>query len=150
MPGVVGLDASFVVGLLDDRDLWHAPAMQLYAHLQARSLETAIFDCVLAEAISALSRRIHEKRRTSDLKALLERARVKFPTKEITWLYPELPALYEDVVALVEESNGELNFSDALIALSCQKRHIELLASFDPDFDRVAWLQRIARPDQVP
>ncbi len=61
-------------------------------------------------------------------------------------LYPDLPNLYDEVVALVEQTDGELNFNDALIALSCRNRNIPWLASFDADFDRVDWLKRIASP----
>jgi predicted nucleic acid-binding protein len=55
-----------------------------------------------------------------------------------------LPHLYDDVVALVEQTGGEMNFNDALIALSCRKWRISFLASFDADFDRVSWLKRVA------
>jgi predicted nucleic acid-binding protein len=110
----------------------------------------AAFDCVLAETIGALARRVHEKRRVIDLASLLERLHIKFPKKSVTWLYPTLPDTYDEVVALVEQSGGELNFNDALIAISCRKREIGLLASFDPDFDHHApWLKRIAHPDQL-
>ena len=65
------------------------------------------------------------------------------------WLYPDLPNLYDEVVALVERTDGEINFNDALIALSCRDRSIPYLASFDTDFDRVDWLKRIAQPDDL-
>ena len=147
---MIGLDTSFVVGLLDEKDLWHTAATQLYADIQTHDLQMAAFDCVLAETIGALARRVHEKRRVADLASLLERLHNKFPKKSITWLYPTLPDTYDEVVALVEQSGGELNFNDALIAISCRKREIGQLASFDPDFDHhTPWLQRIARPDQL-
>ena len=51
---------------------------------------------------------------------------------------------------MVEQSGGELNFNDALIAVSCRKREIVMFASFDLDFDHIVpWLKRIARPDQL-
>jgi len=61
-------------------------------------------------------------------------------------VYPDLSNLYDEIAALVEQTDGEINFNDALIALSCRNRSISLLASFDADFDRVNWLKRIARP----
>jgi predicted nucleic acid-binding protein len=42
-----------------------------------------------------------------------------------------------------------LNFNDALIALACRERSIPAIASFDPDFDQVSWLRRLARPDDL-
>ena len=45
--------------------------------------------------------------------------------------------------------NGQLNFNDGLIALSCRERSIHVLASFDRDFDMIDWLARIATPEDV-
>jgi predicted nucleic acid-binding protein len=56
--------------------------------------------------------------------------------------------LYEPILALVEQSNGALNFHDALIALACQEREIAAIASFDPDFDQVPWLSRLASTEE--
>ncbi|MEK7327006.1 MAG: type II toxin-antitoxin system VapC family toxin [Chloroflexota bacterium] len=146
MPVRIGLDTSFVIGLLDSKDVWHAPARELHIALAADDFRPYIFDCVLAEVISTLARRTHEKRREADFKALLEQLRKQFPTRSITWLYPDLPRAYDEIINLVESSAGELNFNDALIALSCRDRKIPLLASFDSDFDQVSWVRRIARP----
>lgn len=49
----------------------------------------------------------------------------------------------------MQTSKGELNFNDALIALACRERGITLIASFDPDFDHVPWLKRVAQPTDV-
>ena len=150
MPLTIGLDTSFVIGLLDDKDVWHISATQLYDDMLAHGIQIMAFDCVLAEAVSTLARRLYEKRRAADLNMLFARIRAKYPTKSITWLYPETPDLFDSVVALVEASSGELNFNDALIALSCQRRGIRHLASSDADFDHVEWLQRIAKPADMP
>jgi predicted nucleic acid-binding protein len=149
MPVKIGLDTSFVIGLLDERDVWHRPAIELYSALQAKDFRPYIFDCVIAEVISTLARRIHEKRREAEFSTILGQLRKQFPTKSITWLYPDLPRLYEDVVTLVDQSRGALNFNDALIAISCQSRKIPLLASFDSDFDQIDWLKRVALADDV-
>jgi predicted nucleic acid-binding protein len=47
-------------------------------------------------------------------------------------------------LALIEQTKGELNFNDALIVIACRERRIPRLASFDADFDKVAWLKRVA------
>ena len=150
MPTKVGLDTSFVIGLMDEQDVWHAPAQALQTSLDANELQTYIFDCVLAEVISALARRTHEKRRRTAFPELIARLKTRFPTKVVTWLYPDLPANYDAVISLVEQSAGELNFNDALVAISCRKRGIPFIASFDADFYQVSGLTRIARPEDVP
>jgi predicted nucleic acid-binding protein len=57
--------------------------------------------------------------------------------------------MYEPILALVEETNGVLNFHDALIALACREREIPVIASFDPDFDLIPWLNRLTFPGKL-
>ena len=66
-----------------------------------------------------------------------------------TSVLPDVPARYRDIVELVRSSGGELNFHDALIALSCHHRDVPFIASFDRDFDHDSWLQRLATPDDL-
>ena len=103
-----------------------------------------IFDCVLAEAISTLSRRLHEKRRSATLSQTIALLRSEYPDSHITWLYPQVSNQYDEILRLVIETNGALNFNDALIALACLDRKIPLIASFDSDFDQVEWLTRVS------
>jgi predicted nucleic acid-binding protein len=145
----VGIDTSVLIGLLDPQDVWHGPAVALKQALQAQRAEVAVFDCVLAEAVSTMARRIHEQRRSADLDFLLTRIRTDYPTDGILWVLPDVPVLYHDILDLVRSSVGALNFNDALIALSCRLRDIPLVASFDRDFDDVDWLKRVAKPDDL-
>ena len=146
----VGIDTSVLIGLLDPKDVWHDAATALKEALQGHQAEIAVFDCVLAEAISTMARRIHEQRRAADLKHLLSRILTDYPLDDILWVLPDVPALYGEIVELVRSFGGELNFNDALIALACQEREIGFIASFDRDFDRVSWLQRLADAGTVP
>ena len=145
----VGVDTSVLIGLLDPQDVWHGPAVALKQALQAHQPEVAVFDCVLAEAVSAMARRIHEQRRSADLDFLLTRVRDDYSTDGILWVLPDVPVLYHDILDLVRSSHGALNFNDALIALSCRLRDIPLVASFDRDFDDVDWLKRVAQPGDL-
>jgi predicted nucleic acid-binding protein len=145
----VGIDTSVLIGLLDPKDVWHRPAVALKEAMQACRADVAVFDCVLAEAISTMARRVHEQRRADDLDRLLTRILANYPTDDILWVLPDVPALYTDIAELVRSSHGELNFNDALIALSCRHRDIPLIASFDRDFDNVVWLQRVAQPGDL-
>jgi predicted nucleic acid-binding protein len=142
----VGIDTSVLIGLLDPRDVWHGPAVALKQALQVHQAEVAVFDCVLAEAVSTMARRIHEQRRPADLDLLLTRIGDDCPTDGILWVLPDVPVLYHDIFDLVRSSRGALNFNDALVALSCRLRDIPLVASFDRDFDDVDWLKRVAQP----
>jgi len=145
----IGIDTSVLIGLLDPKDVWHEPATALKQALVAHGADVAVFDCVLAEAISTMARRIHEQRRTADLDRLVARILADYPTDDILWVLPDVPVLYGGIIELVRSSGGELNFNDALIALSCRHREIPFIASFDRDFDQLAWLKRVAEPDDL-
>jgi hypothetical protein len=44
---------------------------------------------------------------------------------------------------------GELHVHDGLMVLACRERQRRLLASFDRDVDRLAWLTRVATPAEM-
>jgi predicted nucleic acid-binding protein len=140
----IALDSSVLVALLDPRDLWHARASELQSALLQRQTSPIYFDCVVAEAVSAAVRRLHEKGHSGDVQALLDRLSTQVTRETLTWILPDVPRLYSEVLDLIRTSSGELNFNDALIALACRERDIPAIASFDADFDRVIWLKRMA------
>lgn len=117
--------------------------------LKTHEASVAVFDCVLAEAISTMARRIHEQRREQDLDKLLDCLQTEFPADAVLWILPDVPMLFAETIELVRSSSGVLNFNDALIALSCRNRGIPFLASFDRDFDHVAWLTRVATSEDL-
>lgn len=145
----VAVDSSVLVGLLNPRDLWRDQALALRDTLLGSGAELLYFDCVAAEAISVATRRLHEKGRLADVGPLLDRLESQVPNETITWILPDVPHLYPEVLDLIRSSSGALNFNDALIALACRERGIPAIASFDADFDQVAWLRRLARPEDV-
>jgi predicted nucleic acid-binding protein len=126
------------------------PALAIRNALQATSAEILVFDIVVNETISVLARRLHEQGRAPQLSKLLDRLEHELPLHRITWISSATQRLYPNILSLVREHNGELNFHDALIALMCRERDIHYLASFDRDFDKVPWLTRIDSPANVP
>ena len=145
----VVIDSSVLLALLVPNDLWHSQASALWKTIEASGHIGVYFDCVAAEAISAAARRLHEKNLSAEVGALLDRLNNRVPPDTITWILPDAPRLYAEALTLIRSSSGALNFNDALIALACRERGIPAVASFDPDFDQVAWLRRLARPEDV-
>lgn len=144
----VAIDTSVLVALFVPDDTWRSQAATLVNDLRQRQASIIYFDCVVAEALSAAVRRLHERRQSQRIPAILERFRHELPGTAITWILRDTERLYEPILALVEQSNGALNFHDALIALACQEREIAAIASFDPDFDQVPWLSRLASTEE--
>jgi predicted nucleic acid-binding protein len=145
----IGIDTSVLIGLLDAKDVWHGTAVLLKQALQDHRADVAVFDCVLAEAVSTIARRIHEQRRVADLNQFVDCLLNEYSTDDVLWVLPDVPALYKEIIELVRSSQGMLNFNDALIAISCRERGISLIASFDGDFDHVSWLKRVVQPDDL-
>jgi predicted nucleic acid-binding protein len=145
----IAIDSSVLVALLNPDDVWRDQALMLRVALHGINAELFYFDAVAAEAVSVASRRLREKTRSSEVPALLDRLNTEAPIESITWIFPEISRLYPAILDLIRSSSGSRNFNDALIALACQDRGIPFIASFDADFDQVAWLQRVSTPDQV-
>ena len=145
----VVIDSSVLVGLLVPNDVWHTRAVALWDRIKAAGHVGLFLDCVAAESISVATRRLQEKDRIADVEPLLDRLNVQVPNEAITWILPDVPHLYPEVLDLIRSSSGALNFNDALIALACRERSIPAIASFDADLDRVPWLRRLARPEDV-
>jgi predicted nucleic acid-binding protein len=146
---LVAIDTSVLIGLIDARDVWHHAALQLETALHVAQWTPVHFDCTMTEALSTLARRLREQRRVQELPELFTRLEATLPPAQLTWLLPDVPRLYGQVLALIRSSEGELNFHDGLIALACRERQIRRLASFDRDFDRLPWLIRVATPADV-
>jgi predicted nucleic acid-binding protein len=145
----VAIDTSVLVALFNPRDVWHSQALALQDAMLTSDVTPMYFDCVAAEAISTVARRLREKGRAPEVPEVVELLQALVPHDVITWILPDVPRLYSQVLELIRASSGEFNFSDALIALACRERGISAIASFDADFDQVVWLKCLATPADV-
>jgi len=145
----VVVDTSLLVGLVDRRDKWHTDGVALREALKAGGFEMVYFDCVINETVSVLARRARERNRTEEFASLFANLVSTVPQQSITWLSAETERLYPEIMALVRDSDGDLNFHDALIALGSREFEIRWVASFDGDFDLIPWATRLAAPDHI-
>jgi len=143
------VDSSVLVGLINPRDHRHTQAMKLRDALVAAGVELVFFDCVVAEAISAVVRRLEEKNRSGEVKTMIDRLAGQVSQDSICWVLSDVPRLFQEILHIIRSSSGTLNFNDALIALACRERDIEAIASFDGDFDQVDWLRRLSKPEDI-
>ena len=117
--------------------------------LQTTAISLVYCDSVLNEAIGVLVRRAQEQRRADQFAGLINALLHEVPTDILVWLSSETQRLYDQVIESVRSTSGDLNFHDALIALGCRLLGIEVIVSFDRDFDQVAWLTRVDTPEAV-
>ena len=146
----IAIDTSVLVGLLNPRDVWHQRAQILHNAILQANVTPTYFDCAVSEAIGTAIRRLQEKHLNHEMLPLFDFLHMLLPQRKLTWIFPDVPRLYPQVLDLMRDSSGELNFNDALIALACRERGIPAVASFDADFDRVTWLKRVAEPGDLP
>lgn len=149
MSNYLCLDTSYLVGLFDNGDLWHARARELDLVLHQHQVRVCYLDCVLNELVTVLARRYRERRTPQAFLALLDELTRVFPETAITWLYPRLPRWYNRCLGLMRETHGELNFHDALIVVAIQELGFSALVSFDTGFDQVTTVRRLGSPAGV-
>jgi len=147
-PEVV-IDTSVLVGLIDSKDAWHDDAWALRNALKAAQARLVYFDCVVNEAVSVLARRAKERKHVDQYRDLLERLSSQVPQESITWISVAIKGLYRQIMDLVRETSGDLNFHDALIASCCRDLGLTWIATFDSDFDQITWLKRLYNPEGV-
>lgn len=138
-----------LVGLIDQRDTWHHDSVALKDALKDVQAQLIYFDCVINETISVLARRAKERGQSEAFATLSDRLAKQVPKDAVTWVSGETQRLYSEILDWLQSTAGDLNFHDALIALNCRDLGIELIASFDRDFDQIPWLTRIADSNAV-
>ena len=143
------IDTNVLVALVDARDTWYAKAQAVREALKTTVISLVYCDSVLNEAIGVLARRAQEQRRADQFAGLINALLHEVPTDILVWLLSETQRLYDQVIELVRSTSGDLNFHDALIALGCRLLGIEVIVSFDRDFDQVAWWTRVDTPEAV-
>jgi len=146
----IAVDSNALVALIDANDTWHNNAQATFSALRLQQFQPVYFDCVMNETINVLGRRTTEQGRSNQLPTLLSNLVNRVPVDRITWASQDTQRFYPDIIQMVLQHNGELNFHDALIALACQDLDVPFLFSFDRDFDAISWLTRIGEPGDIP
>lgn len=140
------LDSSFLVALIDEKDKWRNTAVLIQKALKKKKARLVYLDCAVNEMISVIARRLEEKGRSQEFTLALQKMEQAIPAKRITWMYPEVRRLYPEILIVIKEHEGKLNFHDALMVLAAGEMDIPHIVSFDQDFDEVEGIERIGKP----
>ena len=139
----VAVDTNVIVGTTSQRDSQHAKAAQAISSAVASGVTLVYFDCVITEAISVLARRAEEQKRSDVFSSQLDVLFAQAPVSSWVRLFPKIELWFDDIIALMRQTTGQLNFNDALIVVACRELGITTLLSFDADFDRIEGLTRL-------
>ncbi len=144
MSEILLVDTSFLVALVDGKDVLHEKAKGILKKIGHYDL--MFTDVVYTETISVLSRRIWERKTVPDeKKAKVFREKVKLLDEWIgnrLWLwYPLLREHMGEIKRICLDSGGKLNFNDAFLVFGARVYGVEKIVSFDSDFD--GYVERI-------
>jgi len=140
------LDSNFLIALIDEKDKWRKTAISIQKVLKKKKARLVYLDCAVNETISVIAKRFEEKGRSHEFASALQKIEQAIPTESISWMYPEVRRLYPNILAVIKEHKGQLNFHDALMVLAAREMGISHIVSFDQDFDEVEGIERIGRP----
>jgi len=136
------IDSNVMVALVDQHDKWHTQAKELLDSIAEKEIDVVYFDCVLNETVSVMARRSEEQKRSAQFPVLLDELQQLVTEEMITWILGNTKDWYSRIIELVRQSEGRINFHDAMIALACKELNIQVVVSFDSDFDEISWLRR--------
>lgn len=137
----VALDANVIIGWIDEGDSLNARSVQLIDQIHDAGDSSTLLDFTVAEAVSVICRRtVERKRNVPNLPSILDTVDEWFALKEIEFVQKELEVLYPDVLNIIRQSGGALNFNDAALVALQPEGVIGEVATFDamlasqPDF----------------
>jgi predicted nucleic acid-binding protein len=141
----VVLDANVLVALLYQADVHHNRARELTDRLEREGHIVVMIDFLVYEAVSVLCRRARERKTSPpDLAAVLTAVRGWFRYGQVQTVAQEAALLVDEVLDVIDQTGGVLNFNDALLAVLKREGAIDQLASFDPGFDLLPDFGRIS------
>jgi hypothetical protein len=91
--------------------------------LKKKKARLVYLDCAVNETISVIAKRFEEKGRSKEFTSALQKIEQAIPTESISWMYPEVRRLYPDILAVIKEHKGQLNFHDALMVLAAKAEY---------------------------
>ncbi|WP_022854041.1 type II toxin-antitoxin system VapC family toxin [Thermodesulfatator atlanticus] len=144
MNEILLVDTSFLVALVDGKDVLHEKARNILKKIGHYDL--MFTDVVYTETISVFSRRIWGRRTVpEEKKSEVFREKVGLLDEWIwdrLWLwYPLLKEHMGEIKKICLESGGKLNFNDAFLVFGAGVYGVEKIVSFDSDFD--GYMERI-------
>ena len=143
------LDTNFLVANFDTGDKWHNLVKSMKSEILAKDVTLINLDCVISETISVIARRFEEKKKLSEFPATLETIHNVVSPSKITWISHYIEDWYLQIIDVIRQYQGKINFNDALIALYMRKDGIKYFMSFDTDFDDIPWIERIKTKEDV-
>lgn len=128
----VVLDASVLVGLLDQNDSLHQRSTELLARMQRDGDRPVMLDVMVAEMVSALCRRATQRKSgPPNLARVRDQVHAWIEAGLVTFVHDAVAELFKEIVDAASTSGGLLNFNDAALVLLQREGTIGVVATFD-------------------
>lgn len=137
------LDTSFIIALVDSKDQHHKKALEIESRIKEKEVEIICMDCIVNEVYSVIARKLIEREMSKEFSKMADLITNFFENVDIINAYRYLPKIHSKVINLMVQTEGRLNYHDALIALSSKQENIKKIVTLDNDFDEIKWLARV-------
>ena len=137
------LDTNFIIALVDSKDQYHKKALEIESRIKKKEIEIICMDCIVNEVYSVIARKLIERKMSKEFSMMANLIMNFFKNIDVINAYRYLPKIHSEVVTLMCQTEGRLNYHDALIALSLKEEDIKSIVTLDNDFDEIEWLVRI-------
>ena len=138
------VDTNCFVSLLDTSDKWNKLSIEIYTELQKYDVNLVIPDIVLNESINVICKRLENKGRSNEMVDFLKLIENKYTSDSIIWISEDIRNNHHNIIRLVSDNNGLLNYNDCFLLVYMQKNRIKNIISFDNDFDSIEGINRIS------
>jgi hypothetical protein len=129
---MIFVDSSYFIALANRGDKWHADAVRIKDEIKDETM--VISDFVVAETVGIIGRHFGGKTAHKLYQFLVTRCKVVFTD------YIILDAAIEKYFL---KFNGSVSVADCVAVDIMEKYGVSAIVSFDSDFDKVKWIQRI-------
>jgi len=137
------LDTNFIIALIDSKDQYHKKALEIESRIKEKEIEIICMDCIVNEVYSVIARKLIERKMSKEFSRMANLITNFFKNIDIINAYRYLPRIHSKVINLMGQTEGRLNYHDALIALSSKQENIKKIVTLDNDFDEIKWLARV-------
>jgi len=131
------LDSSFLIALIDARDLHHTKAVGLLDKIENEDGELFASDVVINEVLSVFAKRCESRKATHQFEDLITTFKKVLEPLPILCLYELVTPHYNSIIKMMINYKARLNFHDCLIALFLKEVPEVNLVTFDSDFDEI-------------
>lgn len=128
---MIFLDTTYINGLIIKKDQYKKSSLNIKPFLDKEAKATNI--TVLVEVLNSLKRNNFSGNFKDIVAELLNVQVFDFLSEED----------YKNAMDLFRFYNHSINFADCTILISMQKHGITRIATFDSDFDKIQWINRI-------